>query len=122
MAESKQAQPEKRPAEIMFITSTKKVDKFNKICTRIELTPAVCEICGFDLCAQNDLPPYYDTEDEKGMDAATQARAREAVQKHKELVHTQASQLLIHADEVPTQWLGDAREKKERAKKKILKG
>ena len=107
-----------RPAEadIMMITASKVVDKFNTVRMRIEFTPAVCKTCGFDVCGRNNLGDYYE------MNAETQKRVRDTLQAHKEKAHSQSSQHIIHKSELPTKWLGKSREEKDAAAKKILKG
>ena len=114
---SAKPQPDRRPARKQLIVSRKKVDKFNTICDRIEFTPAVCEICGFDVCGANDLGDYWD------MSVERQAKVKEAVVVHKKRAHSQASQNLLYEDDLPEQWLGKNREDKEReAKEKFGEG
>jgi len=110
LAQTISGQPvaEKRPDRKQMIVSRKKVDKFNTICTRIEFTPAVCEICGFDVCAVNNLGSYWD------MTAERQMKAKDAIVAHKKRAHSQASQNLLYEDDLPEQWLGKTREDKER--------
>jgi predicted Zn-ribbon and HTH transcriptional regulator len=83
-----------------YITKETPVDKFNVIRTRIELTPAVCDKCGFDVAARNGLGRYED------MSEAMQAQVAAAIKEHKDLVHTIATDLVVSEDEVPTEWLG----------------
>lgn len=108
MATKAQAKQETAPERTQLIINQKKVDKYNKICTRIEFTPAVCEICGFDVISTNDLESYWDMEPEM------QEKVRDALAKHVEEAHGQSSQHLVYADEMPEAWLGKAREDKKR--------
>ena len=105
------ATPEEAPERTQLIISQKKVDKFNTICSRIEFTPAVCDICGFDVCGANDLGSFWD------MDVDMQAKVKEALKQHVKEAHSQSSQNIIYADEAPTKWLGKAREAKSAEKK-----
>lgn len=98
------AKPDEKPERTQLIINQKKVDKFNKICTRIEYTPAVCDICGFDVCGANDLGDYWD------MEVEMQQKVKKALEKHVTEAHSQSSQNIIYADEAPTKWLGKARE------------
>lgn len=111
MATAKAQNVDVKPERTQLIIQEKKVDKFNKICKRIEFTPAVCEICGFDVCEANDLGDYWE------MDKERQLKVKDAVQAHHREAHSQASRTLVYADELPTKWLGKAREDKERATK-----
>jgi hypothetical protein len=101
---------EEAPERTQLIINQKKVDKYNTICTRIEFTPAVCEICGFDVISTNELEPYWD------MEAEMQEKVKDALAKHVEEAHGQSSQHLVYADEMPESWLGKAREDKKREK------
>ncbi len=103
-------------SEIMLIISSKTVDKFNTVRKRIELTPAVCKTCGFNVCERNDLEDYYE------MDADTQKRVRDTLAAHIKVAHTQGSQHLIPKSELATRWLGKGREEKEAARNKIREG
>ena len=105
------AKPDEKPERMQLIINQKKVDKFNIICSRIEYTPAVCDICGFDVCGANDLGDYWE------MDAETQGKVKKALEQHFKEAHSQSSQNIIFADEAPTKWLGKAREDKAAEKK-----
>jgi len=98
------AEPEEAPERTQLIINQKRVDKFNTICNRIEFTPAVCDICGFDVCGANDLGSYWD------MTTEMQDKVKKALEKHVKEAHSQASQNIIYADELPQKWLGKARE------------
>lgn len=108
---SGQPEPEKRPERMQLIVQRTKVDKFNTICNRIEFTPGVCDICGFDVCGANDLGDYW------GMSYEKQMKVKDAVAAHKKRAHSQASQNLLFEDELPEQWLGKAREDAELKKR-----
>lgn len=86
-----------------FITFSKQIDKFNIIRKRVELTPAVCDVCGFDLGHHNNLGPFSE------MDQQTQAAVKKAIQKHKDEFHNKADALIVNEDELPTQYLGSAK-------------
>ena len=90
-----------------YIINERKVDKFTTLRKRIQLTPAVCEICGMDLIDNSGSDTAYEdmTRDE-------QAQVRKAVEKHKELVHSPHSKLIINEDEVPTSYLGSPKKKR----------
>lgn len=109
--------PEKRPEKFKYIITTKTIDSKCNVRKRIPFTPAVCEICGFDVCEANNLPDYYD------MNAATQDRVREALKEHKIAAHSQATKKLIDEEELPEGWLGHKREQQrieeEQRKKKF---
>jgi hypothetical protein len=102
------AKKDERPERKQLIINQKKVDKFNIVCKRIEFTPGVCDICGFDVCDVNDLGDYWE------MDTEMQAKVKEAVVRHKEEAHSQASQNIVYEDEQPEKWLGKSREEKAR--------
>jgi hypothetical protein len=96
---------------MQLIINKKKVDKFNTVCKRIEYTPGVCQICGFDVCDANDLGDYWE------MDAEMQAKVKAAVVAHHGEAHALQAQNIVFADEQPDKWLGYAREKKAQAAK-----
>lgn len=109
----KTAGPKKdfRPEKRRFITAQTVVDKHNIICKRIPFTPAVCEVCGLDLCAKLNLGDYYD------LSAETQMKLKEGVRKHIAIVHGSASQKIIDEDQLPGEWLGPAHEKRKAEEK-----
>lgn len=90
-----------------FIINEKKIDKFTIKRTRIVLTPAVCEVCGLDLIENIGGETQYDE-----MTNGEQEKVREAVQKHKELLHAPASKLIVTRDQVPTSYLGSPKKKR----------
>jgi predicted Zn-ribbon and HTH transcriptional regulator len=90
-----------KPAEQRkYITKETVIDKFNVKRTRILLTPAVCEKCGFDVAARNGLGEY------ENMSPELQQQVKAAIDEHKSIVHTIATDLIVDEDEVPTEWLG----------------
>lgn len=95
--------PLKTETKKRYITRTKEVDRFNKVRTRVELTPAVCDECGFDLIAVNNLKAYHTLTPEQQDDVA------EAVKVHKETAHRPESALIIEEDAMPKHWLGEKR-------------
>lgn len=94
------AEAAKPPEQRRFITKETPVDKFNVIRTRIELTPAVCDKCGFDVAARNGLGEYAK------MSPELQEQVKSAIAEHKGIVHTIATDLIVEEDEMPTEWLG----------------
>lgn len=94
------AEAEKPKAQRRFITKETIIDKFNVKRTRVLLTPAVCDKCGFDVAARNGLGEYA------SMTPELQAQVKAAIDEHKSIVHTIATDLIVDEDEVPTEWLG----------------
>lgn len=92
--------PEEPKVSKRYIIKETQVDKFNIVRTRIELTPAVCDKCGFDVAARNNLGQY------DKMTPEMQEQVRGAIQEHKDIVHTIATDLIVDEDELPTEWLG----------------
>jgi hypothetical protein len=102
------------PERKQLIINKRRIDKFNIVCTRIEFTPAVCEVCGFDVCSANDLGDYWE------MSAETQSRVKKALEAHVKEAHGHATQNLIYEDELPEKWLGKSREEKARKRDEFL--
>lgn len=75
------------------------IDKFNAKCIRIEITPSVCTICGFDVAAKRHgrwgLVPVSERK-----------TVVEALAEHKKVAHTLGDLLIIKKSQVPRQWLG----------------
>lgn len=94
------AEAEKPSVQRRFITKETIIDKFNVKRTRVLLTPAVCDKCGFDVAVRNGLGDYAN------MTPALQAQVKAAIDEHKSIVHTIATDLIVNEDEVPTEWLG----------------
>lgn len=88
------------PAKRRFITKETPIDKFSIKRTRILLTDAVCDKCGFDVAQRNGLGEWDD------MSETMKEQVRGAIAEHKALVHTIATDLIVDEDEVPTEWLG----------------
>lgn len=102
------------PATKEFVVAEKRVDKFTVLRSRIEITPAVCRQCGFDICAYNDLGDYYE------LNAESQDKAKAALQKHIEVAHAYSMGSIIREDEMPSHWLGDKQEEQLRRKKELI--
>jgi hypothetical protein len=84
-------------AEKLYIISKKRVDPYNVVCKRVELTPGVCEICGFDLLAHNGLQAWED------LSAERKTTVREAMAMHKRDMHMGSdAKQIITADELKT--------------------
>ena len=83
-----------------FIVNTKQIDKFNIRRTRVELTPAVCDVCGFDIGNHNKLGNWNE------MEPATQEAVKRAVKKHQEEFHSKADALIVEEDQLPKTFLG----------------
>jgi hypothetical protein len=94
------AEAAKPPSKKQFIIRETQVDKFNVIRRRVELTPAVCGVCGFNVAERNNLGEY------DKMPETVRAQVVEAIAEHKRLVHSPAEQLIVDEDELPTEWLG----------------
>lgn len=90
-----------------FIINERKVDKFTTLRKRILITPAVCEICGLDLIENSGSDKKYSE-----MTKEEQAQVAKAVEKHKELVHSPHSKLIVTEDEIPTSYLGKKHRRK----------
>jgi hypothetical protein len=100
-ADAEEAAEAAKPlSQRQFIVKEFQVDKFNVIRRRVELTPAVCDVCGFDVTERNNLGDY------DSMPETVRAQVVEAIAEHKRLVHSPAEKLIINEDEVPTEWLG----------------
>lgn len=84
-----------------YIINSKQIDKVTVLRKRVLLTPAVCDICGFDLCEANKLKPYAE------MSPAEQKAAREAIDEHKSRFHAPATAQIVEEDQLPKAWLGD---------------
>jgi len=94
------AEAEKPVAKRRFITKETVIDKYNVKRTRVLLTPAVCDKCGFDVAARNGLGEY------ESMSPELKVQVKAAIDEHKSIVHTIATDLIVDEDEVPTEWLG----------------
>jgi hypothetical protein len=100
-ADREEAEEAAKPvAKRRFITKETVIDKYTVARTRVELTPAVCDKCGFDVAARNGLGEWAT------MTPALQEQVRAAIEEHKGIVHTIATDLIVDEDEVPTEWLG----------------
>lgn len=75
------------------------IDKFNTKCIRIEVTPSVCRICGFDVAAARHgrwgLVP-----------ASERKTVVEALDQHKRVVHTLGDLHIVKKSQLPKQWFG----------------
>ena len=87
------------PSKKMFITKSVIIDKFNTKCTRVELTPSVCDICAFDVAAKHYGTWHNAPQSEK-------TKIRKAVIEHKRVVHPLNQNLIVSEDEIPKHWLG----------------
>jgi hypothetical protein len=83
-----------------YITKETPIDKYTVKRTRVLLTPAVCDKCGFDVAERNSLGAYEDMTD------SMKEQVKAAIKEHKEIVHTIATDLVVSEDEVPQEWLG----------------
>lgn len=92
------SEPKKR-----FITYAKQIDKYNIKRCRVELTPAVCDVCGFDLGSHNNLGSFAE------MEPATREAVQKAIKKHKEEFHSRADALIVDEDQMPKSYLGSKR-------------
>jgi hypothetical protein len=107
----KDVQPEEKDRK--YIIHSTRIDKHNTRRIRIELTPAVCEQCGFDFCRRNDLGSYWD------LSADMQKTCREGVQAHIEQAHSSMNASIIAHEELPGRWLGEKMEANLTRKEKL---
>lgn len=80
-----------------MVLREKKVDAFTTLRTRVPLTPAVCERCGFDITERNDLGPYEELSPEQ------QEQVKAAMKQHEEM-HTVAENRVIDEEDIPKEW------------------
>lgn len=75
------------------------IDKFNQKHIRIELTPSVCSVCGFDVAEKRHgrwgLVPVSERK-----------TVVEALAEHKKVVHTLGDLHIVKKSQLPRQWLG----------------
>lgn len=83
---------------VKLIIQEVRVDKFNVKRSRVELTPAVCPICAFDLL-DKFKKNYADLKDGEKTVVA------EAMIRHKAQFHTVADQRIIDSSELPKEYL-----------------
>jgi hypothetical protein len=75
------------------------IDKFNSKAVRIEVTPSVCRICGFDVAKAKH--------ERWGLVPASERKTViEALAEHKKVVHTLGDLHIIKKSQLPRQWLG----------------
>lgn len=86
-----------------YIIKSHKVDKFNTVRRRVELTPAICDMCGFDIAETNNLGDYY------SMSETMQEQVKRGIEEHKKAYHSAHQKLIVDEDEKPTEWLGKAK-------------
>lgn len=89
----------KKKEERRFVVQSRVVDKFNIRRVRIEVTPAVCTICGWDAAAAIGIP-YAD------MQVELQAKCAALVEEHKKKVHDKTEARVLRESELPTEYLG----------------
>lgn len=86
-----------------YIIHAKQIDTHSIKRTRVELTPAVCDKCGLDLCnlayEQNKLSTNVFDE----LPEEVKLLMPQLVIKHKQAVHTSADDLIV--TQKPKQWL-----------------
>lgn len=88
------------PNEDKYIINAKQIDTHTIKRTRVKLTPAVCTVCGFDVVKlayeQNKLATanYYELTEE------IQLILKQAMQKHKQVAHTAADNLIVSASDL----------------------
>lgn len=88
------------PNEDRFIINSRQIDTHTIKRTRVKITPAVCDICGFDVAKlayeQNKLAtPNYDE-----LTLEIQSVLQQATLKHKQLAHTVADNLIVSASQL----------------------
>jgi hypothetical protein len=95
--------------ERRFVIRERQVDRFTVIRKRVELTPAVCDVCGTDFVTVNrshlsvngELPDSFeDLSDQQKSDM------KALVAEHKRLHHTAADRHIVTESELPREWLG----------------
>lgn len=87
-------------AEKRYVVRRRQIDLYNNHNELIEVTPAVCDVCGYDVVVSNPrLPQYSDASD-------SEKRLIEAlVGEHKEKVHTGDRSRAVTESEVSPRWL-----------------
>lgn len=75
------------------------IDKFNEKVVRVELTPSVCRICGFDVAAKRHGRWGLVPKEERNI-------VEQALAAHKREVHTLGDLHIVKKSELPKQWLG----------------
>lgn len=87
------------PDEPEYIVHKQYIDKFNTKCTRIEITPSVCRVCGFDVAKSRH--------GRWGLVPATERKTVvEALEMHTRTVHTLGDAHIIKKSQLPKQWFG----------------
>jgi hypothetical protein len=92
-----------------LIISERQVDKFTTTRSRIVLTEGVCDICGLDILDNSGSDREWGE-----LTKEEQANVMGAVAKHKEVVHTPHSKLIVTEDQVPTSYLSGRKKKRKR--------
>lgn len=94
-------EPETAPApEKRYVLKSVPIDKFSVKRIRVELTPSVCDLCGFDVIITNGLPSW------DNLNSDQQLRVESAIKEHKQIYHSPAEGLVISESEMPKSWLG----------------
>lgn len=94
------AKEEINPNEDKYIINSRQIDTHTIKRTRVKITPAVCDVCGFDVAKlayeQNKLasPIFEDLTPE------IQTVLTQAVLKHKQVVHTAADNLIVSGSQL----------------------
>lgn len=95
------------PTEAKYIINSKQIDTHTIKRSRVKLTPAVCDTCGFDVAKlayeQNKLSTAIFDE----LPPEIQATLVQAVKKHKQLAHTMADNLIVSESQLKNhkKWL-----------------
>lgn len=88
------------PNEDKYIINAKQIDTHTIKRTRIKITPAVCDVCGFDVAKlayeQNKLASSNFSE----LTPEIQSVLQQAVLKHKQVVHTAADNLIVSSSQL----------------------
>jgi hypothetical protein len=88
-------------SEKRYITQETEIDNFTVKRTLTPLTPAVCDVCGFDLLAANNYPPYDE------VDPLIQERAKMAIKHHKKYLcgGSGLNKRIVTPTELTKEWL-----------------
>ena len=92
---------DERPEKLKFIRHETRVDKFNSAVGRVEITPVVCQICGFNAAAANQVEDYYKASSD------FRGTLRGVLEQHVNQAHDPSVKLIVEEDEKPTKWLGE---------------
>lgn len=83
------------PDEARYIINSKTIDKHTVKRTRVKLTPAVCEKCGFDIVGTAFEQGKLDTNEYDLLPQNIKIAVEQALKQHKQIAHSVADNLII---------------------------